>query len=101
MNSFIIFLLGVYGAKKIDLSKNGAFSWQGLGAAQYLVVFPLMIGPVLVYLPFYIFEQPNFGLMALAAMGLMGLVFHKSILEKLAARLNARKYKMAAAFREA
>ena len=101
VNAFLILLLGIYDAKKIDLTKNAALNWQGLGVAQYLITLPLMFGPVLIYLPFYLFNQANLGLMVLAALGVTGLAFYKMLLKKLAQRLNARKYKMAAAFRAA
>ncbi len=101
VNAFLIFFLGVYGAKKIDLTKNAAFNWEGTGATQFLVSFPLMLGPVLLYLPFYMLERSDLGFMVLAALGVTGLIFHNPILKKMAKRLNARKYQMAAAFRVA
>ncbi|MFC5272168.1 DUF5687 family protein [Adhaeribacter terreus] len=101
VNAYLIFLIAIYGPKKIDLSKNSAFNWEGTGGTQFLISLPLMFGPVLVYLPFYMFEHTNFGLLALGGLGIIGLAFHKPILKKLAKRLNARKYKMAAAFRVA
>ncbi|MBK0403460.1 hypothetical protein I5M27_10725 [Adhaeribacter sp. BT258] len=101
VNAFVVLLLGVYDAKKIDLTKNAAFSWQGLGVVQYFIMLPLILGPVLLYLPFYMLEQSDLGLTMLAALGITGLVFHKPILKKLAKRLKSRKYKMAAAFRAA
>ena len=101
VNIYVILFLGVYAAKKIDLTKNAAYTWQGLGAVQYLIMFPMTLAPMGIFLPFSYFDQPVLGLVLIGTMGITGLIFHKPILKKMAERLNSRKYKMAAAFRMA
>ena len=99
VNTFVILYLAIYNPKRVDLSKSSAFNYQGVGGTQFLLVLPLMLGPVLVCLVFWWLGGLKLGMLALAVLGLTGMAFHKQLLQKLAKRLALRKYKVIAGFR--
>jgi hypothetical protein len=49
INSFVIFALGLTSRKSIDLDQRAMFNYQGMGATQWLVTFPVLFGPLAVY----------------------------------------------------
>lgn len=98
INSHIIMYAGSYNRKKIDLDQRAAFNYQGTGAVQWLVGLPLMILPILLFLPFYYFISFESGIIALIILGLIGIVFHQKIMNTITKKYLASKYKMIHAF---
>lgn len=98
VNSHVILFGGSFNRKKIDLDKKAAFNYQGTGAVQWIIGFPLMI------LPMAIFGISNWliGFEAacaiLAILGLAGIVFHKKLMKAITQRYLDSKYKMIDAF---
>ena len=48
----VIIYVALWKPKPMDLNKGAMFNYEGVGAAQFLIILPLMAGPYLVYLPF-------------------------------------------------
>lgn len=100
MNTFVMMTAASYNKKRIDLSKGSSFSWQGVGAAQWLVGLPVIGLPVLIYLPFSLFDAPNTGLYVISGIGLLSLLFYKFWLGMIAENITNRKYATLSGFRE-
>ena len=49
VNSFVIFAIGLTSRKSIDLDQRAMFNYQGMGATQWLIAFPILFGPMAVY----------------------------------------------------
>ena len=49
VNTFVIFALGLNSRKSIDLDQRAMFNYQGMGATQWLITFPILFGPLAVY----------------------------------------------------
>jgi hypothetical protein len=99
INVFVIFYFSVYNKSRIDLSKSSAFNWQGVGASKFVMMLPVMVGPMLVYAPFGLLGIPYWGLFTLGLLGVLGLLFHRQLLQLTANRFLAHKYQMADGFR--
>ncbi|MER2996481.1 DUF5687 family protein [Pontibacter populi] len=100
VNVFIIFFFSVYNTQKLDLSKSASFNWQGVGASKFVMMLPLMVLPILIYLPFGLLDVPFAGVAAIGGLGLLGIIFQKQLLAFSAKRFTAHKYKLAAGFRQ-
>lgn len=98
INSHIIMYAGSYNRKKINLDQRAAFNYQGTGAVQWLVGLPLMILPILLFLPFYYYISFESGIIALILIGLIGIVFHQKIMNIITRKYLESKYKMIEAF---
>ncbi len=98
--SFVLIYVATYSKKRMDLSKGATFNYQGLGASHWLSMLPTFLLPIFIYLPFRWLGIPMAGLLFIGALGLTGLLFHKSLLNIILKQFNRRKYHMAEGFRE-
>lgn len=98
--SFILLYMATFNKSRMDLSKGAAFNYQGMGTSNLLAMIPAMLIPVLIYLLFAAFGFPLFGVAVNGLFGLIGIMFSKTIMEKLVQQFNKRKYIMANGFRK-
>ncbi|RKR81127.1 hypothetical protein BDD43_1271 [Mucilaginibacter gracilis] len=85
--------------KRIDLSKGASFNWEGVGATQLLVGFPLMITPYIVYGPLAWLKHPDIALLILGAIGAFSFMMRPYWIKYLEKDFNNRKYTIAEGFR--
>jgi hypothetical protein len=86
--------------KYLDLSKSATFNYQGVGASNFIVVLPMMLLPILIYLPFNFMEIPEIGWMVIGGIGLMGIALYKPLHKMIIHRFYIKKYAMAEGFRQ-
>ncbi len=98
--SFVLFYFATFSKKRMDLRKGAAFNYQGLGASHWLSMLPAFLLPVIIYLPFSWAGVPKAGLLFIGALGVAGLLFHKTMLNIILKQFLKRKYVMAEGFRE-
>ena len=100
VNSFLIFYFAVLNRERLDLSSGSAFNWQGVGASKFVMMLPMIISPLLIFMPFRFLDIPEWGVFTIGLVGLMGIVFHKQLLAQVCRRFTANKYKLASGFRQ-
>jgi hypothetical protein len=99
VSTTIILYAANYNAKRIDLSKGASFNWEGTGATQWLLAFPLFLPPIFIYMLFKWLSSPNIGLAVIAATGLIFILTRNFWIEKLKNNFYKRKYTIAEGFR--
>jgi len=99
INIPMVMYISMYSPKKIDLNKGAAFNYQGVGAAQFLIAFPVIISPYLIYLPLYLMGYEILGILAVGLVGIIGFLLRDKILNKLTQRLTVKRHQIAAGFR--
>lgn len=98
VNSHILLYGGSFNRKKIDLTQRAAFNYQGTGAVQWIIGFPLLLIPILFfYLP-YKFINFEAGIITLIVLGAIGIVFHQKIMKHITKLYLNSKHKMISAF---
>ena len=98
INSHVLLFGGAFNRKKIDLTQKAAFNYQGTGAVQWLIGFPLLLIPMLFfYLP-YKFINFEAGIITLIILGVIGIVFHQKLMVFINKQYLKSKYKMISAF---
>jgi len=100
INTYIILLAGSFNRKKIDLTQRAAFNYQGTGAVQWLVGFPLLFVPVGLFFAPYKFIGFEAGVAFLIILGATGIVFHQKIMRFIVTKYLNSKYKMISAFEQ-
>jgi hypothetical protein len=95
-----VLLMSTNNKKRLDLSKGAAFNYQGVSATQFLMSFPIMLMPLLVYLPFWAFGQPGAGIIAIGVIGIIAFTFNKSLINLAVQRFMHRRYIIADGFRQ-
>ena len=99
INTTIVLYFANRNYKRIDLSKGASFNWEGVGASQLLLSFPLILFPYLIYLPFKFMGYDNVGLAVLAITGIVFIITRNFWLKKLEADFYTKRYKIAEGFR--
>lgn len=100
INSAVLLFASTYNKKPVDLSKGSAFNYQGTGAAQFVIIIPLMVVPMLAFQAFNVFDAPNLGLLFLGGMGVIGLLTHRVFIRETIKNFKEKKYINAAGYRE-
>ena len=98
--SYLLLFFATFNKNRIDMSRGGAFNFQGIGAMNWLAIIPAFLLPILIYIPFKIAGYPNIGVAATGVLGITGLFFSKSIIRLIGKQFNKRKYIMVVSFRE-
>jgi hypothetical protein len=98
VNTYVILLGGSFNRKKIDLNQRAAFNFQGTGAVQWIIGFPLMLLPMGIFAIFNFAFNFEIGILVLILLGVTGIIFHQKIMKLITKRYLASKYKMIAAF---
>ncbi|RYY33218.1 MAG: hypothetical protein EOP46_17020 [Sphingobacteriaceae bacterium] len=99
VNTTIMLFFANRNYKRIDLSKGASFNWEGVGATQMLVGFPLLLIPFIIYAPFKLLHHANWGLAALGIMGIIGIAMRSYWIKQLTADFYEKKFKIAEGFR--
>jgi len=99
INTTIVLFFANRNYKRIDLTKGASFNWEGVGASQLLLSFPLLILPYLVYLPFKFAGYTDLGLAVMAVLGTVFIITRSFWIKKLEADFNKKRYKIAEGFR--
>jgi hypothetical protein len=99
VNTTIVLFFANRNYKRIDLSKGASFNWEGVGATQLLLSFPLILLPYVVFLPFKFLKIPDVGFAALAIIGVIFILTRNFWIKKLEADFYTKRFKIAEGFR--
>ncbi|MGY4538072.1 hypothetical protein ACVW0P_002492 [Mucilaginibacter sp. UYNi724] len=99
INTTIVLYFANRNYKRIDLSKGASFNWEGVGASQLLLSFPLILFPYLIYLPFNYLGYTNVGLAVLAVVGIIFIITRDFWIKKLDQDFQTKRYQIAEGFR--
>ncbi|MGM0621289.1 MAG: DUF5687 family protein [Bacteroidota bacterium] len=99
VNSFIIFALGLNSRKSIELDSRAMFNYQGMGATQWLIAFPILFGPMAVYGIITVIFGNVVAYFVLGSLGLIGIILHPRLIDYFTRQYLKRKHKMIAAYK--
>jgi hypothetical protein len=100
IHSILTAFIGTLNYKALDLSKGSSFNYEGMGAAQWLYSFMILIVGAAIYLPFALLINGWSGIAAIGIVGLISFLMQDWWLDKLAVQFENHKYKMLEGFRE-
>jgi hypothetical protein len=100
ISSVVLLYICTFNTTRIDLGRSQFMNYQGTGMAHILSVLPIAGFPIIVYLLFKYFGEPEYGIVALGSLGLIAIVFNKFLLQLLTKQFVKRRYKMALGFRQ-
>ena len=100
VNLHLLTLISFWKPKPMDINKGAMFNYEGLGAAQFLMMIPMMVIPYVIFLPFAMTMGYETGLIVLSIIGLIGIVFFKNITRYLIDRLYKSRHEISASFRQ-
>jgi hypothetical protein len=99
VNSFVIFALGLNSRKSIDLDTRAMFNYQGMGATQWLMAFPILFGPMAVYGIMVLAFGKIAAYFILGGLGLVGIILHPRLIDYFTKQYIKRKHSMLTAYK--
>ena len=99
VNTFVIFALGLTSRKSIDLEQRAMFNYQGMGATQWLITFPILFGPLAVYGIIALLLGNIAAYIILGGLGLIGIILHPRLIDYFTKQYLKRKHKMITAYK--
>ncbi|WP_240643057.1 DUF5687 family protein [Sinomicrobium pectinilyticum] len=100
VNIPVLLFAGAYNKKRVDLEKSPFLNYQGTGAAQFIVVLPLLIFPLLVWYLCYKFISFDAASSVLALMGIAGIMGRDFLMTAIGDLYRKRKYIAINGFKE-
>ncbi|MEM5565607.1 DUF5687 family protein [Psychroserpens sp. AS72] len=100
INMPMVLLISSMNKKRIDLEKSPMMNTQGMSAAQWIIIFPFLGLPVVIYLIPYLLSNAIIASIVLGSVGVIGILFRNLILNKITEIYRSKKYAMVAGFKE-
>ena len=96
----LIIYFSLWKPKPMDLNKGAMFNYEGIGAAQFLMILPMFVAPYAIYVPFWLLINEYAGLLALGVIGLLGLLAFKPLSQIIINRVLSNRYEISSSFRQ-
>mgnify|MGYP000861577983 CR=1 FL=1 len=94
VNIPLMFWIGLYSKKRLDLEQSSVMNYQGVSASKWLAAFPMIFGPIGI---FYLFSLP-FGVIGgyvgLGTLGLVGIIFNPVIIDYFSKQYRKQKHQL-------
>jgi len=94
VNIPLIFFIGLYSKKRLDLNQSSVMNYQGMGASQWVAGLPMLFGPIALFYLFKLAFGVMGGYIGLGILGLMGILFHSVIIDYFSKRYLKQKHKL-------
>ncbi|WP_340113633.1 DUF5687 family protein [Maribellus mangrovi] len=99
VNTWVIFALGLNSRKSIDLDQRATFNYQGMSATNWLITFPILLGPLAVYGLLTVAFGNMAAYVVLGSLGLIGIILHPKLIDYFTGQYLKRKHKMLAGYK--
>lgn len=94
INIPIMFWIGLYSKKKLDLNQSSVMNYQGVGASQWIAGLPMMLGPIGIFYLFNLAFGAIGGYVALGTLGLIGILFHSVVIDFFSKQYLKKKHQL-------
>ena len=88
----VMLFMGAFNKKRIDLNASGFGNTQGTSAAQFLVMIPVMVVPMIIYFVVNKFVGFNAAVVTIALVGIISLLLKKPIMNVIEKKYQQNKY---------
>lgn len=99
INTVVIFAFGLFSRKAIDLDARAMFNYQGMGAVQWLMSFPILFGPMAVFGAMYFVFGKTAAYLIMGGLGVVGIILHPRLIDYFSREYLKRKHKMISAYK--
>jgi len=94
VNIPIMFWVGMYSKKRLDLNQSTVMNYQGVSASQWLGALPLMVGPISLFYLFKLALGDTGSYVALGTLGFVGILFHSAIIDYFSKQYRKQKHQL-------
>jgi len=96
----LVIYMSLWKPKPMDLNKGAMFNYEGVGIAQFLMMIPIFIGPYIIYFPFALLINQYAGLLALAIVGMIGIIAFPYLSDIAVQKVLRNRYEISSSFRQ-
>jgi hypothetical protein len=96
----LVIYMSLWKPKPMDLNKGAMFNYEGVGIAQFLMMIPIFIGPYIIYFPFALLINQYAGLLALAIVGMIGIIAFPYLSNLAVQKVLRNRYEISSSFRQ-
>lgn len=100
VNSLFLLYTASYNKKRMDLSKGAMMNYQGVGINNFVMVLPLLIIPMLIYVPLKMIFGYEIAVICLSGIGVLGLLFHQYFIKVAVDHFKRKRYIIAEGYRQ-
>ena len=101
VTTITLFFFSLFNKKRINLGKSAFFNYEGMGAAQFLLMLPILIAPIVIFiLASWLGGSDYVGIATLGLIGLIAILLKTSLINFIVDEFKPRRYGMAAGFRK-
>ena len=94
VNIPVIFFIGLFSKKRLDLQSSSVMNYQGVGASQWLAGLPMFLGPIALFYLFKLAFGVVGGYVGLGVMGFIGILFHSAIINFFSIKYLKQKHQL-------
>lgn len=94
VNIPLLFFIGLFSKKRLDLNQSSVMNYQGVGASQWLAGLPIMLGPVGFFFLFKLAFGTFGGYIGLGILGLIGISLHTVIINHFSKLYLKKKHQL-------
>ncbi len=94
VNIPVMFGIGLFSKKRLDLNQSSVMNYQGVGASQWLAGLPMLLGPIGLFYLFNLALGPVGGYAGLGLIGLIGILFHSVIIDFFSKQYRKQKHQL-------
>ena len=98
--SHLVLWMGSFSSKPIDLSQSSLMNYQGTGASQWIMSFLITLGPIVFFAVSSAFIGAGYTYVILACIGILGVIFHGMLMDKIILRYQNNKHRMLYAYKQ-
>jgi hypothetical protein len=100
VNVYLLLFFATFNNKKVDLSRSSAMNYQGTTYKSFLIMMPIMFLPMAIVGGLSWLTSIYVAFTTVSALGVIGIIFRKPLINICINQFNRRKYKLAEGFRE-
>lgn len=94
INIPMMFFIGLYSKKRLDLNQSSVMNYQGVGASQWLAGFPMLLLPLGIFYAVKTFAGATPAYLALGTIGLIGLLSVSPIIDFFSKQYRKQKHQL-------
>ncbi len=96
---YLYMILGCFKSKRIDVQNKSTMNFEGVSLLHFLIMIPIIAIPYAILYVFGLFASETMGLVFIAVVSILGILFHQMIIEFILRIFVKNKYKLAHTFR--
>ena len=91
-SSIVMLYMGSFNKKRIELTASGLTNTQGTSAAQFIVMIPILIIPIIIYTLISKFYGFNAAIIAIALIGIIAFLLKNPLMNFIEKKYQQKKY---------